>query len=102
LKAVQIEQNGWDADATEERMKAPPLSFYFGHENFHRVVVPGMARETWEAFLHRIESLSAAPGRDHPLRLKMEEALYRVFKEYSADGILTVSNATEAIFGRME
>jgi hypothetical protein len=101
LRGIQVENNGWDIAANNERRNVP-LRFYFGHEEFRTIVVPGTVRENWETFLHRIDSQSPAPGPDHPLRPKMEEAMFEVFKEYSVDGVLTVSNATEAIFGRVE
>jgi SAM-dependent methyltransferase len=100
LKTVRAEQNGWDTAAALERTLPPP-GFYFGHQNFRKLIFPGIVRETWETFLRRISSMSPAPGPDHPLRRKFEEILYEVFKRHATDGILTVTNATEVVFGRI-
>ena len=101
MRAVRIEENGWQVAVDEERMKCVPLSFYFGHDTFRKLIIAGSVRETWEAFLGRICSISAAPRPDHPLRPNLERALRDVFEQHAVDGVLTVSNATEIAFGQV-
>lgn len=99
LKAVRVEENGWDISRDKERINSVPLSFYFGHDNFRKLVFPGRVRETRDAFLRRICSLSPAPGRNHPLRSRFEQSVHEVFDLHAKGGILIVSNATEVTFG---
>jgi hypothetical protein len=101
IKAVRIEENGWNVAADKQRMNCVPLSFYLGHDSFRKLTVAGSVRETWEAFLGRICSMSTAPGPDHPLRPRFERGLREVFEQHAVDGVLTVSNATEIAFGQV-
>lgn len=101
MKAVRIEENGWNVAVDKERMNLVPLSFYLGHDSFRTLIVAGSVRESWEDFLGRMCSISAAPGPDHPLRPNLERALRQVFEQHAVDGILNVSNATEVRFGQV-
>jgi len=101
LKAVRVEENGWEVAVDKERMHLVPLSFYFGHDSFRKLIFAGSVRETWEAFLGRWCSTSPAPGPDHPLRPRFERALRDVFERHAVDGVLTVSNGTEIAFGQV-
>jgi len=102
MKAVRIEESGWNVAADKRRMNCVPLSFYLGHDSFRKLSVAGSVSETWEMFLGRICSMSPAPGPDHPLRPNFEWALRDVFEEHATDGVLTVSNATEVAFGQVQ
>jgi len=102
LSAVRIAENGWDVAADKERMSLTPPSFYFGDNGFQRLSYPGVVQENWVEFLGRISSLSVAPGITHPLRAKFESALREVFDRHAMDGVLTVYNSTDVVFGQLQ
>jgi SAM-dependent methyltransferase len=101
LKAVRVAENGWDVAADKERMNLTPAGFYFSKNGFQKRSYPGVVRERWEDFLGRISSLSVAPGTSHPLRARFEAALRDVFDRHASDGVLTVYNSTEVVFGQV-
>jgi SAM-dependent methyltransferase len=101
LSTVSVKENGWEAAVHENRVSLARLSFYFGHGNFRKLVIPGLVRETWEAFLQRHISFSIAPKRDHPLWSKFERSLFEVFEKHAVGGVLTISNATQVAFGHV-
>ena len=102
LKAVRVPENGWEAALDKDHLSYEPPSFYFGHHAFRTLSAPGSAHETWEAFLGRVSSMAAAPAQNHPLRGNFERALRDVFDRHAERGVLTVSNTTQILFGKLQ
>jgi ubiquinone/menaquinone biosynthesis C-methylase UbiE len=100
LKPVYVEENGWQPAVDKAQRHVVPLTFYFGHDSFRKLAVPGSVQESWEDFLTRISSFAAAPEPCHSRRSNFERALRAVFDERAVNGVLTVPNATEVTFGR--
>jgi SAM-dependent methyltransferase len=100
LRAVYVEENGWQPAFDKGRRPVVPLNFYFGHDHFRRLAVAGTVHERWGDFLTRISSFAAAPEPCHSRRSNFERALRAVFDERAVNGVLTVPNATEITFGR--
>ena len=103
LKILRTAENGWDAEADHRALTKPvPLGFYFGHETFRNLRFPHVGRETWDDFLGRISSFSAAPGPDHPMRPKFVDVLYQLFAAWAHEGNITVHRATGVAFGHLQ
>jgi SAM-dependent methyltransferase len=101
LETVKREENGWDRAADRHALEAVPTAFYFGHDEVQTICWPGVAQETWEAFLGRMSSRLSTPQPGHPLRSKFERALRDVFERHARDGVLSVSYETAIEFGRV-
>jgi SAM-dependent methyltransferase len=101
LARIRVEDNGWDIAVEKTRMTLAPLSFYFGHDSFRKLSFPGSVQETWDVFIGRISSLGPAPGKEHPLRPRLERALREMFEQYAIDGLLHVPISTEVSFGHI-
>lgn len=78
-----------------------PLSFYFGQENFQRLVFSFIMRQDWTAFLGGVTSASYMPDDDHPLFAKLEAAVREVFERFAQDGMMDVVGETELVIGQM-
>lgn len=101
LRILRVVENGWDAESDHIALTKPvPLSFYFGHETFRTLCFSEAGRESWDDFLGRISSFSAAPGPYHPLRPKFIRALHDLFDSWAdQESFVTVHRVTRVTFG---
>lgn len=101
LDAVKTEANGWNTELVEVRRSQPPLSFYFGHDEFEQQRFPAFARESWQEFFGRLSSFAVAPAPSHPRFAAFRQAARDVFDRFRSGELLTVPLATELFLGRI-
>jgi SAM-dependent methyltransferase len=101
VKDVRVAENGWEMAHEKTRNQSAPLPFFFGHDHLRTLSYPAVVRETWDDFLGRICSFAPAPGANHPLRPRLEDALREVFDRFRDGDTLTVPIATEVTSGHM-
>lgn len=101
IQAIKTAENGWNVELVEYRNQQPPLSFYFGHDEFVRQRFPAVVQERWEDFFGRLCSFATAPTPTQPKFAAFEAAARAVFDRFSTEGLLTISVATEVFFGRI-
>jgi SAM-dependent methyltransferase len=101
LRTVQSEQFGWNPALSRFAPHMLPSSYYFGNAAVHTIARPAVVHETFEMLLGRVSSQLATPSLDHPKRQDYERALRSIFDRHARDGVVTVSIATEIVFGRL-
>lgn len=101
IQSLKTVENGWNMELVEFRNQQPPLSFYFGHDEFVRRRFPAVVQERWEDFFGRLCSFATAPTPTQPRFAAFETAARAVFDRFSTEGLLTLSTATEVFLGRI-
>jgi len=100
IRAICTPELGWRTHDDKSHIERVSPDFYFGHESFDAYRFQEVSEETWEMFLGRIASRSAAPDPDHPLRVRFEQAARAVFDRFRQDGLLPVVHNTLLFMGQ--
>ncbi len=77
-----------------------PYSFYFGSDDFQKLVFPFVFQQDWESFIGSQVSTSIIPDDDHPAYHRFEQAAREIFDRFSQDGRITAHGETELMIGR--
>ncbi len=102
LKAIRIEENGWDTQGDQYRLNNIPLSFYYGNDNYLKMNFESTKTETWDEFMGNLLSLSSCPNREHPLYGNLEKSAKAVFDLFrTEDNSLNFNLATEVNLGQI-
>jgi ubiquinone/menaquinone biosynthesis C-methylase UbiE len=81
------------------RISRQPMSFYFGHEAYQKLLFPFEYSLDWESFLGALMSSAFMPD-EHSLNFgKFEASAREVFDSLSLDGRLTSTGETELFLG---
>jgi ubiquinone/menaquinone biosynthesis C-methylase UbiE len=79
----------------------PAMSFYYGNDDFQKLLFPFDFSLTWEQFLGSLLSSAWIPDEDSPAFDEFKLAAREVFASLSAAGIVTSSGETELFLGRV-
>lgn len=85
----------------ERRQREKPARFYFGGDDFQRLIFPFQFNQNWEEFIGALTTASYMPDEDHPLFGKLEAKAGEVFARFNKQGVWTVEVETELIIGRL-
>lgn len=94
------EEYGTDFSTTIQRPKEKPVGYYYGNDDFQKIIFPFQFRQSWEEFIGALTSASYMPDEDNPLFGKFEREAMKIFSQYSHDGLLLVRGETELFIGQ--
>lgn len=79
----------------------PAMSFYYGNDNFQKMLFPFDFSLTWEQFLGALLSSAWIPDEGAPRFDEFKPAARKVFDSLSHAGALASSGETELFLGRV-
>ena len=79
----------------------PSMSFYYGNDDFQKMLFPFDFSLTWEQFLGALLSSAWIPDEDDPRFDEFKSAAQEVFDSLRHTGVLTSSGETELFLGRV-
>jgi SAM-dependent methyltransferase len=101
LEHIATPENGVRLEEALGRPQPKPPGFYFGDENYQRLIFPFTFRQDWPAFLGGLVSASFNPNEGDPGYARFEAAAQNVFERFSQEGALETHGETECIIGRI-
>jgi len=91
---------GADFSVASARPAEKPISYYYGNEDFQKIIFPFQFQQNWEEFIGALISASYMPDETNPLFKKLENEARQIFSRYSIAGCLTVHGETELFLGQ--
>jgi ubiquinone/menaquinone biosynthesis C-methylase UbiE len=81
------------------KISCQPMSFYFGHETYQKLLFPYDFSLNWESFLGALMSSAFMPDEQSPNYGEFEAGAWDVFNFLSVNGWLKSSGITELFLG---
>ena len=100
ISNLMTKEYGADYSVVTERPEGKPNNFYFGHDDFKKLIFLFSFHQNWEEFIGALMSASFMPDEDHPLFGKFEAKAREIFAQYSLGGRWLVAGETELIIGQ--
>jgi SAM-dependent methyltransferase len=100
IGSLMSKEYGADYTILNERPSEKSNHFYFGNDNFQKLVFPFTFSQSWAEFMGALTTASFMPNEDHPLFGRLETKAKEIFFQYSTDGYWLVEGETELIIGQ--